>query len=336
MPATQSRAPWKLLSTTATKRASERLPQRRASRSRTTALWQSTRVLVTPRPGVNRKHLRDTLRSVHTDVANLQGGGPHGAYKRLLAYLEWTSNAARSLANLISSDDLDELVLTKRYERLLSGVGNMTSDEVEVQRVVNGLVSTELNERTAAFGAAVAAVEEQISRWSRLGEFVMPDTSFYITHPDKLKETDFAAVVETRGAPIHVLVPIVVVDELDRLKESKDRHVRWRAGHTLGVLDELFTSPAGQPCLRIGDFSALQTGGIPRGEITMELVFDPPGHVRLPINDDEIIDRAMAVEPLAARPVTLLTYDTGQSMRARAAGIPAKKLTKPIGEEPAP
>jgi len=37
--------------------------------------------------------------------------------------------------------------------------------------VVNGLVSTEL--------------EEQISRWSQLGEFVMPDTSFYIRHPDK-------------------------------------------------------------------------------------------------------------------------------------------------------
>ena len=129
-------------------------------------------------------------------------------------------------------------------------------------------------------------------------------------------------MVEARGTPIHVLVPIVVVDELDRLEEGKDRHVRWRAGHTLGVLDELFTSSAGQPCLRIGDFSALQTGGIRRGEITMELVFDPPGHVRLPINDDEIIDRALAVEPLAARPVTLLTYDTGQSMRARAAGMP--------------
>ena len=133
---------------------------------------------------MDRRHLLDTPRSVHTDVANLQSGTSHGAYKRLLAYLEWTSNAAWSLANLISSDDLDELVLTKRYELLLSGVGNMTSDEVVVQRVVNGLVSTELTERTAAFGAAVAAVKEQISRWSQLGEFVMPDTSFYITHPD--------------------------------------------------------------------------------------------------------------------------------------------------------
>ncbi len=74
--------------------------------------------------------------------------------------------------------------------------------------------------------------------------------------------------------------------------------------------------------LRPEDFSAIdnQTGGIPRGEMTVEIVFDPPGHARLPINDDEIIDRATAVQALAGRDVTVLTYDTRQSMRARAAG----------------
>jgi PIN domain len=57
-------------------------------------------------------------------------------------------------------------------------------------------------------------------------------------------------------------------------------------------------------------------------------------HIRLPINDDEIIDRALAVQPLADRPVTLLTYDTGQSTRARAAELPVIKLAKPLGDEP--
>lgn len=49
---------------------------------------------------------------------------------------------------------------------------------------------------------------------------------------------------------------------------------------------------------------------------------------------DEIIDRCLAVQPLADRQVTLLTYDMGQSTRARAAGLRVIKLTKPIGEEP--
>lgn len=68
------------------------------------------------------------------------------------------------------------------------------------------------------------------------------------------------------------------------------------------------------------------TGGIPRGQVTIELDFDPPGHVRLPITDDEIIDRILAVQPLAGREITLLTYDTGQSTRARNAGLQVRKL----------
>jgi hypothetical protein len=60
-----------------------------------------------------------------------------------------------------------------------------------------------------------------------------------------------------------------------------------------------------------------------------------PGHTRLPINDDEIIDRALAIATLADRNVTLLTYDTGQSTRARSAGLLVVKLRKEIGEEPA-
>jgi hypothetical protein len=43
----------------------------------------------------------------------------------------------------------------------------------------------------------------------------------------------------------------------------------------------------------------------------------------------------MAVEPLAAREVTLLTYDTGQSTHARNAGLRVKKLVRPAQSEPA-
>lgn len=67
----------------------------------------------------------------------------------------------------------------------------------------------------------------------------------------------------------------------------------------------------------------------------IEAFFDPADHVRLPINDDEIIDRALAMQSLADREVTLLTYDTGQSMHARNAGLPTRKLSRPFGDEPA-
>jgi len=53
----------------------------------------------------------------------------------------------------------------------------------------------------------------------------------------------------------------------------------------------------------------------------MELVFDPPDHARQSNNDDEIVDRALAVQTLAGRPVTMVTYDKGMSLRARYAGL---------------
>jgi hypothetical protein len=65
------------------------------------------------------------------------------------------------------------------------------------------------------------------------------------------------------------------------------------------------------------------------------MVLDPPGHVRLPIPDDEIIDRAVAIQSLAARDVRLLTCDTGQHTRGRAAGLQVTKIpAKDPGPEP--
>jgi hypothetical protein len=52
------------------------------------------------------------------------------------------------------------------------------------------------------------------------------------------------------------------------------------------------------------------------------------------LNDDEIVDRAVAVQRLAERQVTLVTYDTGMSTRGRNAGLKVAKLTEDIGPEP--
>jgi hypothetical protein len=181
-------------------------------------------MLVTPRPGVNRDNLLKALQSAHNDVLNLRGGGgPSTAHKRLLAYLEWTSNAVRMLGNQISSADLAYLVLTKRYELLLSGAGTLTGTEMEAQRVVNGLVSLELDQRVEAFDAAIKALQGQIKRWSGSAHLVVPDTSFYIQHQDKLEDADFASLIKLAWTdhPIHVLAPVVIVDELDRLRKVK-------------------------------------------------------------------------------------------------------------------
>ncbi|MDQ7905502.1 PIN domain-containing protein [Phytohabitans sp. ZYX-F-186] len=268
------------------------------------------------------------MRDVHIALINVRGG----SMNPLWDYLSWTNTAAQRLGTMISTADVNRLVHTRRYELLLSAFTNET-----LNAPIAGLLQLEMGEQDRNFEVAIAALEDQIARWTSRAIFVAPDTSFYIHHPAKLREINFQQVLHDAGlyttlrgsdGEIHILIPDAVIDELDRLKESKDRHARWRAGHTLGVVDELFADPSAQPLL-------YQVKKEPwrNATVTMELLADPVGHVRLPESDDEIIDRLVGVKPLAARQVTVLTYDTGMCTRARRAGLGVVKPPRDFGPE---
>lgn len=272
---------------------------------------------VTPLPGVNRGQLQQTLRALQFAAGNARG--ERTAVDRVVAYLEWANTAARQLRGQVRSADLDRLVFTQRHWILQSLAPNIVLPAAD-------LADLELEDREKDFAAAFDDLGGQIRRWSGAGVVVVPDTSFFIMYEEKFDNVDYATLLQVREAPVQVVMPIIVVDELDRLKQAGHQHVRFRAAYTLAVLDRLFASATETALLRAEDFSALRTGGIPRGAVSVELVLDPPGHTRLPINDDELIDRAVAVKALADRQVALLTCDTNQSMRARAAGLIAVKL----------
>ena len=140
-------------------------------------------------------------------------------------------------------------------------------------------------------------------------------------------EADLRLVVDSEG---RIFIPSIGPVGVDGIKNKGEDFKRWRDAHTLGVLERIFSPGQRMPgLLRNGEQGV-------RGAIDMEILYDPPGHIRLPINDDEIVDRALAARPLAGRPVTLVTFDTGQTFRAREADLPVVKLTKPLGDEPAP
>lgn len=289
-------------------------------------------MLVTPLPGTNCENLRLALSDVLNKLRNVRGGVPSREDGFLTQYLLWTTDAMRQLRSHIHAYDVERLVLGSHHDRLLNA--RPSSAQPHIQRRVNGLLNLELDQRIAELEEAVADLDLALTRWSRLARYVIPDTTVFINHPSKLRELDFASELQVRETPIHLVIPIAVVDELDRLKESKNQEVRWRAGHTLGVLDEVLRQSPGPSQLRDKDISASQAQDIPHGAVTVEIVLDPPGHVRLPIDDDEIIDRALAIKPLTPSPITLLTYDTGQATRAWAAGLNVVKLKKNIGPEP--
>ncbi|WP_262505737.1 PIN domain-containing protein [Streptomyces sp. TRM68367] len=253
---------------------------------------------------------------------------PYGsAFEGLLTYLEWATESARMLRSQISDRDLAQLVFTDRYRALLGSCGTLAG--TAQQRLVNGLVQLEVAERIEAFEAAVASLDAQIGRWSQREVFVVADSSFYIQNAVKLADADLHEILDVpRWQFVRLLFPIVVVDELDDLKDASKQRARWRAAHTLGLLDG-----GTYGMLHEGEHTVLD--GETRGRVNVEIVLDPPGHVRLDRPDVEIIDRAVAIQGLAGRDVQLLTCDTSQHTRGRAAGLQVTKVaTKDPGDEP--
>ncbi|WP_332010775.1 PIN domain-containing protein [Streptomyces uncialis] len=287
-------------------------------------------MLVTPRPGVGRDHLRSQLSTQCTKVTNLWTAGPHDAAERLVAYLDWSTNALQALGNQISSKDIERLVLTRGHRTLLEQGRHLT--EGDNRRIVNGLLNLELQQCAAAFRDAVDALDRKVKSWNDTIDLLVADTSFYIQHPDKIEIADLDGFGDGGTREIRLLFPMAVIDELDSLKQHRKSEVRWRAGHTLAFLDKrvLRDEPA-----TIRAKSVRPDGSFNLG-VSIEVLFDPPGHVRLPITDDEIVDRALAAQALAASPVTFITYDTGQCMRARFAGLKVIKLRNDEDAGPEP
>jgi hypothetical protein len=244
--------------------------------------------------------------------------GPVVPVDKRLFYVQWAHKTEGELRTFLSMRDAAAFFASPRHRDICSMTPGshllpMISDEVG----------------TLADRFRSLAEELKLARTLFQGEavFLVPDTSFFIEYDKKLEDVDFRIVAQRPQSPVRVLIPIVVVDELDRLKKTNKQNARWRAAHSLAVIDRIIAAPPAPGVFGESPFMS------PRGEVTLQIVFDSPGHSRKEINDDEIVDRALACKGLVGD-LTLITYDTGQSQRARMAGLDVNKLSKDLGEEP--
>ncbi|WP_338704232.1 PIN domain-containing protein (plasmid) [Streptomyces sp. Q6] len=283
---------------------------------------QDRGMLISPYPGAHRNNLRQNLDRVRVAAENLRNSHD-GDY--LFEYLEWASTSARLLHHQVRDADIRNLVYTDGYRRIVDGssyMGEYTTNDQ--RRFLFPMIDLELQHRVEDLQAACDDLFNHSRRWSGRTVLAVADTSFYIQHPTKLEETNLAALLSATGSTVQLLAPIVVIDELDRLKEAGKEHARWRAGYTLAVLDKIL-SAEGVGRLTTPDGKPTKT--------TVEVLFDAPSHTRLTDVDDEIVDRTRAIKDTAAAPVTLITYDTGQALRARTRGVAVLKLRHDLSAE---
>lgn len=174
-----------------------------------------------------------------------------------------------------------------------------------------GLVDLELSACRDALQDAIGAFDRIVARrGAHRGALVVADTNVYLHHPLPFHEIDWTGLVPGAGsAGIHLVIPLVVIDELDRQEQGESKKhvvgggkelVRTRARTTIRTLEDKFGDP--------GWIATVRPGAPP---VAAELFFDPLGHVRLPSADAEIVDRACEVRDLYGGPVTVVAGTPG-------------------------
>lgn len=155
----------------------------------------------------------------------------------------------------------------------------------------------------------------------------------FLRHPGRLVVLDTSALMEgvfftefdwhsldltLQHETVRLIVLSVVTEELDELKRRPGVRQRARARRVLTELWNLHRSLPTEPA------------PLPQhSDVTIEVVLDDGWHQRMPNNDGEIIDQAVALCELAGQPVILTAGDYTQLYRAAPVGLTAVLMPRP-------
>jgi hypothetical protein len=280
-------------------------------------------MLIRPLPGVTGTLLLDALRLTENSVESVRGSGGT-AVDRFNAYQRWANEEARRLGRLLRPADLDSLVTTPRYWTL-------QALDPATHGSLAAFIDLELDERLRVISETREELERDLARWKSVrGLVVVPDSNVLLHHDEYFDAIDWTRVVPARAEDVHVVIPLLVIDELDNQKRGARNNkvsdvnpelVRTRARVTLRKFHDLFTSTNWRVTLKPSAFPE-------SGAVTVELLFDDPDHVRLSRADDELVDQARGLQDLSGRAVHLVTFDTGAALRGRAAGLAVIQLSQ--------
>lgn len=233
-------------------------------------------------------------------------------------YTLWANNAREHMQTVLSDEAVHQLLVTPR------ALAIPTMDPPAVA-IIN--INAERRDFAQHLASIIDSLQEAFARWQpdRSATIVIPDTNIFLHHEHEIERIPWRdEVAEARQfspfRDVRIVLPILVVDELDGHKRDE---TRARARRALRTLQELLPNASGRATLDAGDGSD--------GVVTIEVLVDPLDHVRLTDNDSEIVDRAIAIASLAGeyQRVVVITGDTGMAFRAAAHGVRHVKVTFP-------
>jgi rRNA-processing protein FCF1 len=229
------------------------------------------------------------------------------------AYLDWVYGAQTRLRAIFADLEVEDSLLARAYWHVSMAsvppapeLGRLVDEELIYQAGqpdINGDPGGRLGEVANQFRA--------LSRLAgRPGSIHVPDTNALL-HYTRFDQLPWR---ERTGQPaVRLVVPLVVIDELDNKKYARREEFQQRARELLTLIDRYETA-AQDAYAQLGD------------GVTFEVLADEPGHIRAASNDQEILERCELLAQATAAPVALVTGDSGVRINARVRNVEVVKL----------
>lgn len=258
------------------------------------------------RPGAKREDARAVLEELKRELSNVRG--THSSpVDRLNAWRRWSAIApARARAHL-AERSVRETVLGSQFAILQNiAVGDYGPG-------LSFLIDTEIETRLHDLEQGIRQIDDARGAWrGRIA--VVLDTTVVLEAGPRLGKIAWDDLLNEITRKAAFVVPIQVVEELDRLKDRGNAEPRSKARVALRWLGEL-----------------LESGNVPRpfkvetsqgSEASIQVWVDENDRVPLAEVDRDIIDRTLQLRPYTEKTV-IASMDRSMVFRARAYDLSA-------------
>lgn len=272
---------------------------------------------IVPLPGVSLAWAIETLQHWKYELERVRQSS---AEESLQAYQRWAPLASEILGSVFGLVELESLISTSRHDTLLR------LHPGDSHSLINGLISAELADRSRTFSALLTSLQELETRCDGLPKsfgtsVLVPDTNVFLHQEDTFDKLDWKAIAHTSDQ-VRVLIPMVVVRELDRHKRAptnktvsrtNKESVRDRARRTARELGKYFDRP-------------MDVATLVPGAVYLELLLDAVGHKADGDPDSELIERVAALAGVTDRSIAIVTSDNAMKFAGAVAGVEVIRL----------
>lgn len=243
-----------------------------------------------------------------------------GRFPSCTDYLAWADACESRLRAVFAEPQVTQQLHTQRYWYLYRFHEVQANDEWFGIDPGPDPAGQEVAVQRDFLAALTERAEQLRALAQRPGRILVYDTNALMhCQPPDLIDWAFLA----RADAVRLVVPLVVVDELDRKQHEGSEGMAKRARAALRTLDRIMhgTGPGAAAAVpgRIGT--------------TLEFLMDEAEHTRRGSADDEIIERAVLLAQITGTPVTVITADTGMRLRAEATGLGTLRLADTHGKD---